>query len=388
MKLYLRVLNPTSARVPPRSLPVVESASGVSGLVLPYSTSKIQGVTLHSLKGAICMFSNNICALPFDEVKAIQRQYLILAEKYRQYSVLPSDALVRDMEAAIHKFLVQTQSLQLRLQSIASEPVSAPRSSDYALLHNYLLSNGFPMASHPDCLAADLQFISTTEKSVSAQYARLQFFRQLSGNGYVPRLFPADLVEMAQRVVERYVPSRSRVRIRLDVPSPLPVCPVLADPMLFEIALGNLLSNAFKYARKEVVVSVVSQGGRARLMVQDDGVGMSELEASRAFVRGVENDNRIDSTGQGLADTVEIVGRTPGASIRILSRQNPTIFSIEFPLRLPADALDAAYGGPIRSGRGPIPPPAAAALFAPVPCGRTPAFGNTILIPYNYFTSI
>ncbi len=73
------------------------------------------------------------------------------------------------------------------------------------------------------------------------------------------------------------------------------------DPLLMDYALINVVSNALKYAKEEIRVGIRADRKSIRIWVRDDGIGMTEEEASRAFVRGVKNENATeDSTGFGL----------------------------------------------------------------------------------------
>ena len=89
----------------------------------------------------------------------------------------------------------------------------------------------------------------------------------------------------------------------------LPPQPVERDDML-EV-LGNLLDNAFKWARERIWVSLDRHEDRLRLTVEDDGPGITADRREAVLRRGERLDRRTPGHGLGLAivsDTVEAYG--------------------------------------------------------------------------------
>jgi len=74
------------------------------------------------------------------------------------------------------------------------------------------------------------------------------------------------------------------------------------EPRLMELALSNLLANALRYARRRVVVTILRERDMYRLVVEDDGNGIPEVDRTaifRAFTRLDDSRNR-DTGGFGL----------------------------------------------------------------------------------------
>lgn len=112
--------------------------------------------------------------------------------------------------------------------------------------------------------------------------------------------------------------SRARARqldLVADAPSPLWAH---VDPLRIAQVLDNLVSNAIKYSPDggEVVVTATSDGQDARITVRDSGVGMSPLDAARAFDKFFRSDAvrdaAIPGTGLGLSIAKAIVDRHGG----------------------------------------------------------------------------
>ena len=82
--------------------------------------------------------------------------------------------------------------------------------------------------------------------------------------------------------------------------------------------LGNLLENAFKWARSRVLLTV-AEGESApnrrpglSIMVEDDGPGIAEDRIAHVLQRGVRGDERVQGHGIGLAIVQDIVNSYRG----------------------------------------------------------------------------
>jgi signal transduction histidine kinase len=74
------------------------------------------------------------------------------------------------------------------------------------------------------------------------------------------------------------------------------------EPRLMELALNNLLANALRYARQKVVVTVMRDKELYRIVVEDDGEGIPEVDRTsifRAFTR-LDNSRNRETGGFGL----------------------------------------------------------------------------------------
>ena len=80
--------------------------------------------------------------------------------------------------------------------------------------------------------------------------------------------------------------------------------------------LGNLIDNACKWCKQQVRVQVSCDARavpkqRLRVVVEDDGPGISEADRARVLQRGVRADEKVPGHGLGLAmvrDTVDLYG--------------------------------------------------------------------------------
>lgn len=82
---------------------------------------------------------------------------------------------------------------------------------------------------------------------------------------------------------------------------------VACDPQDVDEMLGNLLDNAFKWARTRVRVGAVDAQGRfLAVLIEDDGRGLSDAEAAIVLRPGERLDEAVPGDGFGLSITREL----------------------------------------------------------------------------------
>lgn len=110
----------------------------------------------------------------------------------------------------------------------------------------------------------------------------------------------AAVAEVVERVLA--VVSRTPAAERLDFSSDVPVSLVAQiDAEDLAEALGNLVENAARYARSMIAVRAVSEDGRVRIRVVDDGPGIPTERLAQALARGGRLDELGEGAGLGLA---------------------------------------------------------------------------------------
>lgn len=124
------------------------------------------------------------------------------------------------------------------------------------------------------------------------------------------------------------------IETRLEAAGPV----IEADPVHFRNVLANLLDNAIQYAQRppEIVVSTEDAGGRLRIAVTDNGIGLSPEDQKRVFERyyRVPTGNVHDVKGFGIGlSYVKLIVKAHGgkAGVRSELGQGST-FTVEFPL--------------------------------------------------------
>ncbi|MES1261693.1 MAG: CHASE2 domain-containing protein [Acidobacteriota bacterium] len=126
------------------------------------------------------------------------------------------------------------------------------------------------------------------------------------------------LPALVERCTERARPYAERKQIEIDIEH-LPADELTGDRELMEYAVYNLLTNAVKYSPALTRVRVFSEddkGGRVRLSIQDQGIGMDKKEVSRIFEKFYRTKRAEQSgetgTGIGLSIVEQIVTQHGG----------------------------------------------------------------------------
>ncbi len=131
-----------------------------------------------------------------------------------------------------------------------------------------------------------------------------------------------DLTNLAQRVIEHFIPQAIRNNIDLGFDGPADGVIVRGNEILLHELLSNLVDNALRYGKPirdrgttagQVTVSVRYEKDEVLLSVADEGPGVSEVEQDRLFQRFYRPDSATSSqtngAGLGLAIVKEIADR-------------------------------------------------------------------------------
>lgn len=148
-------------------------------------------------------------------------------------------------------------------------------------------------------------------------------------------LEPADLGEMAEIVCSRQrlvAPEGTVLECKTESVS------VLMDVALITGLMNNLITNAFRYGRKNghVCVEVYGDGESAVLSVSDDGIGIAEDDLQRIWQRFYQADSSRGS-GEGAGLGLYIVKQTAqlhGGSVEVKSTLGKgSTFTVRLPLK-------------------------------------------------------
>lgn len=166
---------------------------------------------------------------------------------------------------------------------------------------------------------------------------------------WAPHLEQFDLSHLLHRIVQDQHLSGRTAHHTLDLQGASAPLPIRADRRKVRRVVENLLSNAIKYSppengeKKTVIVRVLAAEDHVAVSVQDQGLGMTDVELMRVMNRGgrvVDPKWGIEGTGFGLDSCRRILeahqGRLEGHSVK---GQGST-FTLVLPTNGPkADAL-------------------------------------------------
>jgi len=168
--------------------------------------------------------------------------------------------------------------------------------------------------------------VMTSIISELLESAKLEMHRAL------PQLAPCDFADVVGGAVER-LDDEERKRVQLEVAGG-PHFVVLADLASLGRAFGNLLTNALKYSRGPVEVTLERRGGEAFVEVIDHGVGIAPDSLSRLFERyyRVPTNENVSGFGLGLYIT-RLIAEAHGGHVAVRSELGKgSTFSMALPL--------------------------------------------------------
>jgi two-component system sensor histidine kinase TctE len=131
-------------------------------------------------------------------------------------------------------------------------------------------------------------------------------------------LKPLDLVALARRVGEEWIPRALKRDIDFGLIVPDTPVRITGDDRLLSELLSNLIDNALRYSSPAGRVSVIVEAGlQPKLAVQDDGPGIPEHERVRIFERFYRMPGSDgDGCGLGLA-IVEEIARLHSSTVEV-----------------------------------------------------------------------
>jgi signal transduction histidine kinase len=191
--------------------------------------------------------------------------------------------------ARLHEEMLLLDQLKLNFVAIASHELRTPATSVYGVLatlvqrgdqlseetRESLLRTGFEQGERLRALLEDLLDLSRLDAAAIRIEPR-------------PLVLRSVLAELAANSVP------SDADVRLDVASDLAV---VADPIVIDRVVSNLLINAVRYGRPPIVVTAEQRDRHLRIAVEDGGAGVAEPLRPRLFERFARGET---ATGSGL----------------------------------------------------------------------------------------
>jgi signal transduction histidine kinase len=129
---------------------------------------------------------------------------------------------------------------------------------------------------------------------------------------------PVNLDELAQHVASLFEAEAGEVGIRIKIQAEPSLPPVMGDPQRLEQVIGNLVSNALRYAPENSQVCILIRAGDdgVELAVNDEGPGVPEEDLAHLFDRfwrGEKSRTRTSGgAGLGLAIALQLIEAQKG----------------------------------------------------------------------------
>lgn len=227
----------------------------------------------------------------------------------------------------------QTRALQQKddFISIASHELKTPLTS--ISLQTYINKRRM-MDGHAPSLQWVAQLVETTERQVERLVRLVDDMldiSRISAGRIQIRKQAVDLTRLVRAEIERLAPQLTAAGCEIEfigAASAIGDC----DPGRIEQVVGNLLTNAIRYAPgKPIKVSVAVDRTEATVCVQDQGEGIAPADQERIFARFERAESAVAGLGLGLYICRELVA-LHGGSIGVESARGQ---GAKFTVRLP-----------------------------------------------------
>ena len=163
---------------------------------------------------------------------------------------------------------------------------------------------------------------------------------KITSGGLHPDLEPHELWSVVQPVIDRLRPSLGSRAISVDVPETLP--PVLADAVLLDIVVTNLLDNVGAHSAPDAPVSIRANedDGMVRLVVEDGGPGVPVDVIGSLFDRFRRGPTRSEGSRRGLGIGLSVVRGLVDAMSGQVSADRSPLGGLAVSVRLRPAPLD------------------------------------------------
>ncbi|MFN3650891.1 MAG: sensor histidine kinase [Armatimonadota bacterium] len=204
----------------------------------------------------------------------------------------------REVEA-LESRLEQVERFKIELTANVTHDLRTPIASIKAAVSGLLAGD---VAYDPAALRETLTLIEEESDRLQRRVQNLLSMSKMEAGDSVESRDWVDLQDVVYSALESLRSVRADRAVKLDFPDDLPM--VLGDYHQLQIAIQNLVENAFLYSPKDQPVEISARVGlgQVRLRVRDYGAGLMPDESEQIFekfYRG-RSARRIPGTGLGL----------------------------------------------------------------------------------------
>jgi signal transduction histidine kinase len=190
--------------------------------------------------------------------------------------------------ARLHQEIVQLDQLKLNFVAIASHELRTPATSVYGVLATLHERAGLPEETRAELLRVGYEQADRLRRLLE----QLLDLSRLDARSVDVEPRPLVVRRVLEEIAAAAVPQGTSVR--LEVADDLAV---VADPLVLERVVSNLLTNAVRHGKPPIVVAAERRDRHLRVSVEDAGGGVAPDVRQRLFERFARGD---DARGSGL----------------------------------------------------------------------------------------
>jgi signal transduction histidine kinase len=195
--------------------------------------------------------------------------------------------------AQLHEQTVQLDQLKANFIAMASHELRTPATSVYGVLTT-LAARGDDLS--PEVRNELIRVGAEQGERLKRLLEELLDLSRLDSHGIRVEPRPMVLDAVLRAIVSASVP----LEVIVDVEVP-PTLAVVADHLVLDRIVSNLLINAVRYGAEPITLSATSRDSHLRIVVADSGDGVPDDVRSRLFERFARSESAAIGSGLGLA---------------------------------------------------------------------------------------
>jgi signal transduction histidine kinase len=195
--------------------------------------------------------------------------------------------------ARLHEQTVELDQLKASFIAIAAHELRTPATSMYGVLAT-LQARGDELS--PELRNELVRVGAEQGERLKRLLEELLDLSRLDSHGIKIDPKPAVLDAVLRTIASASV--SPEITVDIDVP---PTLAVVADHLVLDRIVSNLLINAVRYGSEPITLTAESRDSDLRIVVEDNGAGVPEDVRSRLFERFARSESEATGSGLGLA---------------------------------------------------------------------------------------
>lgn len=252
---------------------------------------------------------------------------ILLARRFIQRNQRKHEKEIEQVKVEKDK---EMQEAKINFFTMIAHEIRTPVSLIIAPLENVMKEAGtLPAAIHDN-----LNVVNRNSQRLLYLVNQLLDFRKVQENEMKMRFTPQNVKELLSAICERFRPSMEQSGITFKVELPDDNFTADLDKEAITKLVSNLLSNATKYARDEVVLSCFVQNEQCFVIqVTDNGIGINEQEQKKIFNPFFQATDNKPGTGIGLSIVKGIADAHDGRVEVSSEVEKGTSFIVTLPIK-------------------------------------------------------
>lgn len=147
----------------------------------------------------------------------------------------------------------------------------------------------------------------------------------------------ADINELSRNIIADWIPIFEKANLKYDIEIPEDEYRIRVDANAYMRILGNLLQNILVHSKADhMKLEITEDAQQVRIVVTDDGKGISEEDLPHVFERLYQCDHARSARGNGLGLSIarELVSAHKGTITATSAADSGTAFMIVLPKAL------------------------------------------------------